>query len=73
MENLKALSFELRKNVVDMVVEGGGGHIGGDMSCLLYTSRGLAGAVLANKTIYFTLLDFQVYVIQGNGPLIGFC
>ena len=34
MENLKALSFELRKNVVDMVVEGGGGHIGGDMSVM---------------------------------------
>lgn len=34
MENLKALSFDLRKNVVDMVVEGKGGHIGGDMSVM---------------------------------------
>lgn len=34
MENLKALSYELRKNVVDMIVEGGGGHIGGDMSVM---------------------------------------
>ena len=32
MENLKALSYDLRKNVVDMIVEGKGGHIGGDMS-----------------------------------------
>lgn len=34
MENLKALSFDLRKNVIDMIVEGKGGHIGGDMSVL---------------------------------------
>lgn len=34
MENLKALSFELRKNVIDMIVEGKGGHIGGDMSVI---------------------------------------
>ena len=32
MSNLKALSYELRKNVVDMIMEGNGGHIGGDMS-----------------------------------------
>lgn len=34
MENLKALSYDLRKNVVDMIVEGKGGHIGGDMSVM---------------------------------------
>ncbi|MFA9463983.1 MAG: transketolase [Velocimicrobium sp.] len=34
MENIKALSFELRKNVIDMIVEGNGGHIGGDMSVM---------------------------------------
>jgi transketolase len=34
MDNLKAFSFELRKNVVDIVKEGNGGHIGGDMSVL---------------------------------------
>lgn len=34
MENLKALSFDLRKNIIDMIVEGKGGHIGGDMSVL---------------------------------------
>ncbi len=34
MENLKALSFELRKNVVRMIKEGKGGHIGGDMSVM---------------------------------------
>lgn len=34
MENLKALSFDLRKNVIDMIIEGKGGHIGGDMSVL---------------------------------------
>ena len=31
-ENLKALSYEYRKNVVDMIMSGKGGHIGGDMS-----------------------------------------
>ena len=34
MENYKAFSYELRKNVVDMIVAGGGGHIGGDMSVM---------------------------------------
>lgn len=34
MENLKAKSFALRKNVIDMIVEGKGGHIGGDMSVI---------------------------------------
>lgn len=32
MENLKALSYEIRKNIIDMIVEGKAGHIGGDMS-----------------------------------------
>lgn len=32
--NLKALTYDLRKNVVDMVVAGKGGHIGGDMSVM---------------------------------------
>ena len=34
MENLKAISYDLRKNVVDMIMEGKGGHIGGDMSVI---------------------------------------
>lgn len=34
LENLKAFSFDLRKHVVDMIVEGKGGHIGGDMSVI---------------------------------------
>ncbi len=34
MENLTALSFELRQDVVRMIKEGGGGHIGGDMSVM---------------------------------------
>lgn len=34
MENLKALAYELRENVIDMIVEGRGGHIGGDMSMM---------------------------------------
>ena len=32
--NYNAFSFELRKNVVDMIVAGNGGHIGGDMSVI---------------------------------------
>lgn len=34
MENLKAFSFDLRKKVVEMIKEGKGGHIGGDMSVI---------------------------------------
>lgn len=34
MENLKAKSFELRQQVIRMIVEGKGGHIGGDMSVM---------------------------------------
>lgn len=34
MENLKALAYELRGNVIDMIVEGKAGHIGGDMSVM---------------------------------------
>lgn len=34
MNNLKALSYKLRQNVVDMIVAGKAGHIGGDMSVM---------------------------------------
>ncbi len=34
MENLKAKAFDLRKDVVDMIIAGKGGHIGGDMSVM---------------------------------------
>lgn len=34
MENLKVKAFDLRKDVVDMIMEAGGGHIGGDMSVM---------------------------------------
>ena len=34
MQNLKALSYDLRKNVIDMIVERKGGHLGGDMSVM---------------------------------------
>ncbi|HOO28068.1 MAG TPA: transketolase [Lachnospiraceae bacterium] len=34
MENLKAVSFDLRKDVIDIIMAGGGGHTGGDMSVL---------------------------------------
>ena len=34
MENLKAKAYELRKHVVDIVMAGKGGHIGGDMSVM---------------------------------------
>lgn len=34
MANLRALSYDLRKNVVDMIAEGKCGHIGGDMSVM---------------------------------------
>lgn len=34
MENLKAFSYDLRKDVVRMIKEGKGGHIGGDMSVI---------------------------------------
>jgi len=34
MENLKAASFDFRKDTVDMIMSGKGGHIGGDMSVM---------------------------------------
>lgn len=34
MENLKAKAFDLRKDTVDIIVSGKGGHIGGDMSVI---------------------------------------
>lgn len=34
IKELTALSFELRKNVIDMIRSGKGGHIGGDMSVM---------------------------------------
>ena len=34
MQNLKALSYRLRQNVVDMIMTGKAGHIGGDMSVM---------------------------------------
>ncbi|HJD38344.1 MAG TPA: transketolase [Candidatus Blautia ornithocaccae] len=34
MESLKAKAFDLRKDVVNMIMEGKGGHIGGDMSVM---------------------------------------
>ena len=34
MENLKELAYSLRENVIDMIVEGKAGHIGGDMSVM---------------------------------------
>ncbi|WP_026494823.1 transketolase [Butyrivibrio sp. WCD3002] len=34
MSNLKALAYKLRKDTVDIIMEGGGGHIGGDMSVM---------------------------------------
>lgn len=34
MNELKVMSYDLRKNVVDMIMSGKGGHIGGDMSMM---------------------------------------
>ena len=34
MKNLKQLAYKLRQDVVDMIVNGKGGHIGGDMSVM---------------------------------------
>lgn len=34
MNELKVLSYDLRRNVVDMIMAGKGGHIGGDMSMM---------------------------------------
>ena len=34
MSNLKAMSFAFRKDTVDMIMAGKGGHIGGDMSVM---------------------------------------
>ncbi len=34
MNNLKALAYKLRRDTVDIIMEGKGGHIGGDMSAM---------------------------------------
>ena len=34
MQALKAKSFELRQAVLDMIMQSGGGHIGGDFSVM---------------------------------------
>lgn len=34
MNQLAVKAFELRKNALDIIMSGGGGHIGGDMSCM---------------------------------------
>lgn len=34
MNNLKAIAYELRKNTIDIIMAGNGGHIGGDMSVM---------------------------------------
>ncbi len=34
MENIKALAYKLRKDTVNIIMAGGGGHIGGDMSVM---------------------------------------
>ena len=34
MRNLKILSYDIRKQVLDMIIAGKGGHIGGDMSVM---------------------------------------
>ena len=34
MKNLTKLAYKLRMDVVDMIVNGKGGHIGGDMSVM---------------------------------------
>ena len=34
MENLKALAYELRETVMDEIMAGKAGHIGGDMSVM---------------------------------------
>lgn len=34
MQNLKKLAYKLRRDVIDMIVSGKGGHIGGDMSVM---------------------------------------
>ena len=34
MKNLGMLAYDLRKEVLDMIISGNGGHIGGDMSVM---------------------------------------
>jgi transketolase len=34
MNELKVKAYDIRRDVVDIIVSGGGGHIGGDMSCV---------------------------------------
>ncbi len=66
--NYKSYAYDLRKNVVDMIMAGGGGHIGGDMSVM---------DILV--TLYFRVMNLSVqnaedpnrdYLIMSKGHCV---
>ena len=38
MDALTRKAYELRRDIIEMVHNSRAGHVGGDLSCLLYTS-----------------------------------
>lgn len=48
MDGLKAKTYELRQNALDIVMSGRGGHIGGDMSVIDILS-----------TLYFRIMNIS--------------
>ena len=65
MNELKVLSYDLRKHVVDMVIAGKGGHIGGDMSVMeilveLYMKQMIYAFFIKKKHIVMDL----IYLIE---------
>ena len=65
MNELKVLSYDLRKHVLDMIVAGKGGHIGGDMSVMeilveLYMKQMIYAFFIKKKHIVMDL----IYLIE---------
>ena len=65
MNELKVLSYDLRKHVVDMIIAGKGGHIGGDMSVMeilveLYMKQMIYAFFIKKKHIVMDL----IYLIE---------
>ena len=80
MENLKAKSFDLRKDTVDIIVAGKGGHIGGDMSVidtlmsLYFCQMNISPENMDDPNRDRFVLskghrDYRVYTVMGDGEL----
>lgn len=63
-KELKKLAYELRQDTVDIIMAGGGGHIGGDMS--ITTRIGISLSLAKDIrwkpiTVFWQKRDFSLY------------